>query len=114
MSRFFESEIVRKEMKDLYELQERLQRIFISLPMLSAEEKVEFLSLVKLLIEKQEIMYYRMKLSDDSESQEMIEHIRQSAISLGISPTKTLDVMFKEMKVSVDTILEKINTGKSL
>lgn len=109
MTKFFDSDIVRKEFKEMFDLQERLQKVFFKLPMLSHEEKVEFISLVKILVEKQEIMYFRMKLSDDPDSQEMIEQIRRSAISLGISPDRTVDQMFKDMKQSIDTLMKTLD-----
>lgn len=111
MGNFFKSEIVRKELEEINQLQKRLQKVFLSMGSLTHEERVEFISLVKILIEKQEIMYFRMKLSDDEESQEMIDHIKQSAIALGISPTKTLEQMFKEMKESINRMLKGLDVS---
>jgi len=111
MSNFFSSEVVLKELKEIHFLQNRLQKIFLSSSSFSHEEKVEFISLLKILVEKQEIMYFRMKLSNDEETQDLIEQIRQNAIALGISPKITLDAMFKQMKESINLMGKKLDVG---
>lgn len=111
MSKFFSSEVVRKELEEIHFLQNRLQQVFLSASLFSKEEKVEFISLLKILVEKQEIMYFRMKLSDDEETQDLIEQIRQSAIALGISPKMTLDTMFKQMKESINLMEKRLDVS---
>ncbi len=111
MSKFFSSEIVRKELEEIHSLQSRLQKIFLTSATFSQDEKIEFISLLRILVEKQEIMYFRMKLSDDEESQNLIEQIRQSAIALGISPKMTLDTMFKQMKESIDLMEKRLDVS---
>jgi|694.fasta_scaffold52663_11 hypothetical protein len=104
MSKFFESEIVRKEFEEIYQLQKRLQQVFISLPSLTIEEKQEFIKLMLLLVDKQEIMYFRMKLSNDPESIEMIEKIKESAFLMGLSPTMSLDELFPKMRKTLEKL----------
>jgi predicted site-specific integrase-resolvase len=109
MSEFFESDIVRKELDDIYQLQKRLQKVFLTIPSLSSEEKREFLKLTLILIDKQEIMYFRMKLSEDPKSKEMLDEMKKSAIILGISEDVSLDELFGEMRKTMKSLSDKLD-----
>lgn len=108
MSSFFDSEIVLASLTGIHTIQKILQKKFFMIPSLSHEERVEFILLLETLVEKQEIMYFRMKLSDDEESKKMISEIKKSAIILGVSPETSLEELFDQMKKTV------LNLRKSL
>jgi hypothetical protein len=109
MSKFFDSEIVRNELDEIYQLQKRLQQVFITLPRLSLDEQQEFVRLMLLLVDKQEIMYFRMKLSDDPDSIEMIERIKESALLMGLSPRTSLDQLFSDMRKTLENLGKKLD-----
>ena len=65
MSAFFDSDVVRKEMTDIQDLQEEIYGSVFNFPQMPNEEKEEHIELLMELLEKQRILYARMSLSDD-------------------------------------------------
>ena len=65
MSEFFKSEMVRGELQEMMDLQQQCFRYAMSFPVLEKERRMEYLEILMSLLEKQEVMYARMSLSDD-------------------------------------------------
>ena len=97
MSEFFESETVRNEMQDIQEMQKELMDVIIKFPYLSNEAKVIHIDTVKELIEKQQIMWTRMTLSEDSEARRMVEKIQSNAEDMGFGGSD-MGTVFSNMK----------------
>jgi len=80
MSDFFDSDIVRNEAKEMEFLQMKAMELTLAAPMKgSREDQLEYINVVRSLVEKQQIFYTRLKLSDDPRAVEMCEQIEQGA-----------------------------------
>ena len=103
MSKFFESETVRNEMQDIQEMQKELMDVIIKFPYLSNEAKVIHIDTVKELLEKQQIMWTRMTLSEDSEARRMVEKIQNNAEDMGFGGSD-MGTVFSNMKKVLNDI----------
>ena len=108
MSEFFESDFVRKGMQDIEDLQVDLQRGFTRFPSLDEEEQQKQLELLETLLEKQQLMYTRMKLSDDPKAHQIVEDMRDSLSLLGMPPGSSVEQVFMNMKET----LRKVRDGE--
>ena len=73
MSDFFDSEIIQEELSEINEMQEKIYESFISFGRMSREQKLEHVEILTTLLEKQQVMYTRLSLSDDPKAIEMKE-----------------------------------------
>ena len=103
MSEFFESEMVRNEMQDIQEMQKELMDVIIKFPHLSDEAKVIHIDTVKELLDKQQIMWTRMTLSEDSEAKRMVEKIQSNAEDMGFGDSD-MGTVFSNMKKVLNDI----------
>lgn len=108
MSEFFKSDFVRKGMQDIEDLQVDLQRGFMRFPSLNEEEQQEQLELLETLLEKQQLMYTRMKLSDDPKAHQIVEDMKNSLTLLGMPPGASVEQVFTNMKET----LRKVRDGE--
>jgi GTPase Era involved in 16S rRNA processing len=112
---FFDSEVVRAEISEISDLQEDIYRNVFEFPRMTKEEKLFHVSLLEKLLNKQQILYTRLKLSDDPEAVKMKEKIRESARMMGLPPHVDMNVIFNNMTQLLETMKERIdNTGSDL
>ncbi len=106
-SSFFRSELVRGDLQEMTELQAYCMKAMYTFPAFSPEKKKEYFINLRRLIEKQEIFYARLKLTDDPEAKMLLDNLRQAAILFGASERDNVEEMFKEL-------LEKITHMQSV
>jgi hypothetical protein len=94
---FFDSELVRSEMTEISELQEELYNSVFKFPYLTKEQKIHHIEMMEKLLEKQRVLYTRLSLSDDPQAKEMVKRIGESAKLMGMNPSVSIDMMFKNM-----------------
>ena len=75
MSKFFDSERVKREMEEITCLQKELYDVILKFPMMSSEAKVEHIDTVMELLERQQIMWTRLSLTDDPDAKKMKDYI---------------------------------------
>ncbi len=102
MSDFFESDFVQDEMETINEMQEEIYSQVFKFPELPLED----------LLEKQQILYTRMKLSDDPRAKEMADNVRQSAIVMGFPKDVDCNVLFQNMRVTLDKVRQGIDKAR--
>jgi hypothetical protein len=105
---FFNSEIVREEVRKLSELQQKIYSDMFRFPIMDREDKLKHLETLEELIDTQKILYARLSLSDDPEAKEMKKRILNNAVQMGMSPNANLNTLLDNMK----TLLE--NTKKQV
>ena len=108
MSEFFKSEMVRGELQEMMDLQQQCFRYAMSFPVLEKERRMEYLEILMSLLEKQELMYARMSLSDDEEAQTVVENMRNAVVMLGGDPDLTVNDMFMDLRNKVDAMMGKL------
>jgi peptidase E len=109
MSGFFDSEIVRKSLKELDDLQEKIINQLYYLPFADKEKKREHLETMKEFLEKQKLFIFRMTLSNDPEAVEMKEKIIESARLFGFQPGDNLNKFFDDMQETIDRLEETLD-----
>lgn len=101
---FFDSEIVREELEVINELQTDIFQELSTFPTLSVEEKNEHIEKMTQLLQKQQLMYTRLSLSDDPQAIKMKEELQQSLILLGFPPNTNVNTFFQTMTETIKNL----------
>ena len=83
MSEFFDSPLVREELREINKLQQEVYGDMMNFNKMPDEEKMEHVEQLSSLLEKQKVMYTRLSLSDDPAAEEMKKNLEQSLTMLG-------------------------------
>ena len=105
---FFQSEVVRAEMTEISELQEEVYKGIFEFPKMKLEEQKEHVVLLERLLNKQQILYTRLSLSDDPQAKKMKEDIHQSAALMGMPGNVDMNVLFGNMTKMLSAMSEQI------
>ena len=104
-SEFFDSEMVQESLEDIKELQDLITNGIIDkafAPVTGYEEDdLEQLDLIEELLEKQKLMYFRCKISDDEDALLVAENMRESLRLMGMPRGATVEQMFDNLKRSI-------------
>jgi len=112
---FFNSEVVRAEMTEIGELQEKVYQNVFKFPTMSKEEKLHHVGVLERLLEKQKVLYTRLSLSDDPEAIEMKERITQSATMMGLPSDVDMNIILNNMSQMLEVMKKQIDkTGSDL
>ena len=103
MSKFFDSEHVKNEMEEITSLQKELYDVILKFPMMSAEAKVEHIDTVMELLERQQIMWTRLSLTDDPDAKKMKDYIASHSKELGFGDTD-LSTIFNNMRKTLEDV----------
>ena len=109
MSDFFESDFVQEEMETVGEMQEEIYSQVFNFETLPLDEKIDHLNMLDDLLEKQQILYTRMKLSDDPRAKELADNVRQSAIVMGFPKDVDCNLLFSNMRETLDKVRKGID-----
>ena len=101
---FFDSEIVREELEVINELQNDIFQELSTFPTLSVEEKNEHIEKMTQLLEKQQLMYTRVSLSDDPQAIKMKEELQKSLILMGFPPNTNVNTFFETMTQTIKNL----------
>tara|TARA_B100000927_G_C16476066_1_gene473431 strand:- start:15897 stop:16235 length:339 start_codon:yes stop_codon:yes gene_type:complete len=112
MSNFFDSDIVKEEMDIINEMQEEVYSQVFKFPELPLDEQIDHLELLDELLDKQQILYTRMKLSDDPRAAEVAQNVRDSAILMGFPKDVDCNVLFSNMRKTLDKVRQGLKDGK--
>ncbi len=110
---FFDSDVVRKEMTDIQELQEEVYGSVFNFPQMDNEEKEEHIDLLLELLEKQRILYARMSLSDDPAAKKMKENIQESAVMMGMPKNVDMSNVFSNMEKMIDIMKQQVDNSSN-
>ena len=103
MGSFFQSENVKGEMQDIMDLQKELYKVIAQFPQMSNEAKWHHIETIKELLEKQQIMWTRITLSDDPEAKQMKENLMKGSKELGFGDAD-LGSVFNNMRTTLDAM----------
>ena len=109
MSSFFDSELVRKEMTEIQELQEEVYGSVFNFPQMDREEQADHIEILIELLDKQRVLYTRMSLSDDPAAKKMKENIQQSAVMMGMPKDVDMSNVFKNMEKMIDVTRQQVD-----
>ena len=83
--KFFQSEVVQKELTQMQDLYMDINRMGL---MLNLDQKREQLDKMMRLIELQQTMYMRVTLSEDPEAKKLVDQVKNAAAMLGMPRKK--------------------------
>ncbi len=106
---FFDSDVVRAEMAEISELQEEIYTNVFKFPSMPKADKQYHIEILERLIEKQQVLYTRLSLSDDPQAKKMKENILQSAGDMGLPTNVDMSVIFNQMSTMVDTMKKQLD-----
>jgi hypothetical protein len=106
---FFSSEIVQKEMLVMQKLYQELSAKMYKFPFMSREEREQVVNDLEHLIDKQEILYTRVALSDKEDAVEFKEQFRMTAKQMGIPTHMIGPEVFKNAKRSVEMMRQSLD-----
>ena len=109
MSNFFDSEIVREELNEINELQQEVYGKILNVMNLTPEEQVEHIDKLKLLLEKQKVMYTRLSLSDDPDALKLKNQIEQSVVMMGFPSGTDINVLFDGMDKTINDLKKHVD-----
>ena len=109
---FFQSAVVRAEMAEISELQEEVYSNVFKFPSMKKEDQLYHVELLTRLIEKQQILYARLSLSDDPDALKMKENIIESASMMGIPNSVDMSKVFDQMSKMVETLKTQIDKNQ--
>ena len=109
---FFDSEIVRAEMTEISELQEEVYGQRMKFAYMNHEDKSYHIGLLERLLNKQQVLYARLSLSDDPEAKKMREEIARSATLMGLPSNVDMSVLFNQMSQMVDMMKQQLDTNQ--
>ncbi len=104
MSDFFDSEIVQEELEEINKMQQDIYKDAFTFPSLSREDRKEHIDSLKILLDKQRVMYTRLSLSDDPTAKELKSQIEKSVTVMGFKPGTSMDVLFDTMSQTIQTL----------
>ena len=105
---FFNSDIVKKELEEIGDLQEKISSNVFSFERMSREEKIEHIQLLESLLEKQQILYTRLSLSDDPDAIQMKSRLEESIKLIGIPTGIQIGDVFKNMISMIESAKQQL------
>ena len=106
MSKFFESEVVQKELVRMQELYLDINKMGL---LLTASQKRVQLDKMMELIDLQQTMFMRLSLCNDDESKMFMEQIREAARMLGMNPADVNAQFYEKLKDDIKTMQNKLD-----
>jgi len=109
MSKFFESEIIRNELKEINELQEEVYGSMLTFSNMEREDQIEHVDKLTTLLAKQKVMYTRLSLSDDPDALRMKEQLEKSIQLMGFPAGTEMQILFDAMTKTIDKLKEVVD-----
>jgi selenocysteine-specific translation elongation factor len=89
-------------------MQEKIYESFISFGNMSREQQLEHIEILSSLLEKQQVMYTRLSLSDDPKAIEMRDNLRKSVSRMGFPPETDMLTLFSSMNATIKSLKDYI------
>ena len=105
---FFDSEIVQQELEEINRLQRLLIEDVFKYPSMTREEKERHVEVLSELLEKQQLFYTRVSLSNDPQAKMMKEKILESSRLLGFG-TSDMNTIFRTMRMTIKNLKSSID-----
>ena len=106
---FFDSDIVKNEMKEIETLQHKVYSNVWSFAQMDNANKREHIDALEQLLEKQTILYKRLSLSNDPKAMAMKKDIMASAEMFGFHKDGDLSLMFTQMNKAIGEMKKQLD-----
>jgi len=108
MSKFFDSSVVREEMEEIFNIQKELYKVIMDFGSMSDQDKRKHMDKLMGLLDKQEVMWTRLSLSDDPEAVEMKEKIKMTSAAMGFKDVD-MNIIFKNMRATLTSLAKRLD-----
>lgn len=112
MSEFFDSDVVQDSLEEIQELQISIQDAMMKYNFLNFWQQKEKLEELEELLEKQQLMYVRMKLSDDPNAKDIVKKMQMSLKDMGMPKSMTVEQMFEQMKLTISNLRRALDSRR--
>ena len=109
MSDFFDSEIIQEELEIINDLQEKIYEKAFSFDTMTNDERLVHIDNLSQLLEKQQIMYTRLSLSDDPKASRMKAELEKSVVLLGFPAGTDVSQLFRGMSNTIESLRQKVD-----
>ena len=109
MSDFFDSEIIQEELEVINDLQEKIYEKAFSFDTMTNDERLVHIDNLSQLLEKQQIMYTRLSLSDDPKAIQMKGELEKSVTLLGFPAGTDVSQLFRGMSNTIESLRQKVD-----
>jgi hypothetical protein len=96
-------------MTEISELQDEIYGSVFKFSFMSKEDKIYHVTLMEKLLNKQQILYTRMSLSDDPEAKEMKKKVVESTRLMGLDPGVDINIIFNNMTKMLEMMRNQID-----
>ena len=103
--KFFQSEVVQKELTQMQDLYMEINKMGL---MLNVSQKREQLVKMLRLIELQQTMYMRVTLSEDPDAKQLVEQVKNAASMLGMPPDEVGPQFYDKLKDNVNKMIDQL------
>jgi len=103
--KFFQSEVVQKELTQMQDLYMDINRMGL---MLNLDQKREQLDKMLRLIELQQTMYMRVTLSEDPDAKQLVDQVKNAAKMLGMPPEEVGPQFYDKLKENVYKMIKEL------
>ena len=103
--KFFQSEVVQKELTQMQDLYMDINRMGL---MLNLDQKREQLQKMLRLIDLQQTMYMRVTLSDDPDAKQLVEQVKNAASMLGMPKDEVGPQFYDKLKDNVHKMIKEL------
>jgi hypothetical protein len=107
MGKFFQSDIIREELEDIFLIQKELYKVIVDFSSFNDIQKNQHIEKLKTLLDKQEIMWTRLSLSDDPEALEMKEKIVMTSEAMGFKDVD-MNIIFRNMRRTLEQLQDRL------
>ena len=103
--KFFQSEVVQRELAQMQDLYMDINRMGL---MLNVEQKRDQLTKMLRLIELQQTMYMRVILSEDPDAKQLVDQVKNAAQMLGMPPEDIGPQFYDKLKDNVNKMIDQL------
>ena len=103
--KFFQSEVVQKELTQMQDLYMDINKMGL---MLSLDQKREQLQKMLRLIDLQQTMYMRVSLSDDPDAKQLVDQVKNAASMLGMPKEEIGPQFYDKLKDNVRKMMKEL------
>ena len=96
-------------MAEIGELQEEVYSNVFKFQTMSSPDKKYHIELLERLMEKQQVMYTRLSLSDDPKALEMKKQLEKSVELMGFPAGTDISVLFNGMNNTIDKLKQVVD-----
>lgn len=111
---FFDSDIVQEEIKNIGKLSDLISNSVLVFHTLPIPEMVKRVDDLQEMLDKLNLFYLRLSLSDDVEAQQMKEKIQKTAVLMGASDARNINEAFDGVQHLINNMRDELDRQQRL